>query len=215
MSEKSIALSVFFKQSESDAPSVCTPRVRQRLESSDSMTDSPAERMFLKHERAELNRTHFMDKRVRTLSEADELRLQKLEKVTDEQNSKAQRIQDAQCRAMVNRHRFLSQRSSRLKRRHSLIENQVNFKKGDEQEARNQLSIVFEKRGRQIERKRLEKLSNVAKRAGEFNKKVDDINDAKMAEIKRKEELRQQWEQKIERAREKRLKLLQLRKHTT
>ena len=199
LSDVAVAMSVFFKRQRASTPSECTPKVRKRLES--VSTDSPIEKLITKQERAERNRANILESRVRALSDADELRLQKLEAVEEEKERKAETLQRRQCRAAKNRHRLLSQRSLRLKHHHSLIENQLNIRKGEEQEARNQLSVIFERRGRQAAQNRNEHIRDVAKKARDTNptKEVED----------KKEELLEQWEEKIERARKKRLQLLQ------
>lgn len=125
MSDVAIAMSAFFKQRPATAASPATQNVRERLESMDSGSESPMKKLFVRHERAEKNRTHILESRIRALSEADELRLQKVEAVKEERQKRAERIQNSQTRAMINRKRLLSQKSDKLRRRHTLIESQL------------------------------------------------------------------------------------------
>eukprot|EP00345_Euplotes_harpa_P004232 CAMPEP_0168318722 /NCGR_PEP_ID=MMETSP0213-20121227/642_1 /TAXON_ID=151035 /ORGANISM="Euplotes harpa, Strain FSP1.4" /LENGTH=217 /DNA_ID=CAMNT_0008319831 /DNA_START=47 /DNA_END=700 /DNA_ORIENTATION=- len=211
MSDVAVAMSVFFKNKPAGAETPRRKDVRERLESMDSpASDSHIHKLFSKQEKAEKNRSSFLENRVRALSEQDELRLQKVEAVNEEVNLRAQRIHDSQTRAMKNRKRLLSKRSERLKRRHTLIENQICVMRKDEIEARTKLSIVFEKKGQVSEIKRNERIKNIAERARKLNQKVTEtVEKAKADEKKKSDELREQWEIKIERAREKRQQLLQ------
>lgn len=210
LSDVTIAMSAFFKQRPVTATSPATQIVRQRLESMDSGNDSPIKKLFDRHERAEKNRSNILESRVRALSEADELRLEKVEAIKEAREKRAERIQNSQTRAMINRKRLLSQKSDKLRRRHTLIESQLWGRKEEEQEARTQLSVVFERREHAMERKRKERLENVARRARNWNRKVAEAKEkARLEEAQKKEELREHWEEKIERAREKRQQLLQ------
>jgi len=101
---------------------------------------------------------------------------------------------------------LLSQRSQRLNRKHSLISSQLSDRKEQELEARNQLFTVFEKRGREAANKRDEHIKHIAKRAKETNPTKEQED--------KKSELLIQWEEKIERARKKRLAILQKKANT-
>lgn len=211
MSDVAVAMNVFFKNKR---PSTTTPRssgVRERLESMDSSSSEPnIHKIFERQEKAEKNRTNILTNKVRALSQQDELRLQKVEAVNHALDKRAERINDSQTRAAKNRERLLSERSDKLKRRHTLIDSYVNGNKRDEVEARTQLSVVFERRGRVTEHKRQERLKNVVRKARDCNIRVAQaIEKAKEEERKKSDELREQWEEKIERAREKRQQLLQ------
>lgn len=165
MSDVTIAMSALFKKRPSTATSSVTQIVRQRLESMDSGSESPIKKLFDRHERAEKNRSDILESRVRALSEADELRLEKVEAVKEALDKRAERIQSSQTRAMINRKRLLSEKRDKLRRRHTLIESQLCGRKEEEHEARTQLSVVFERREHAMERKRKERLENVARRA--------------------------------------------------
>eukprot|EP00343_Euplotes_focardii_P007285 CAMPEP_0205819900 /NCGR_PEP_ID=MMETSP0206-20130828/2405_1 /ASSEMBLY_ACC=CAM_ASM_000279 /TAXON_ID=36767 /ORGANISM="Euplotes focardii, Strain TN1" /LENGTH=197 /DNA_ID=CAMNT_0053113991 /DNA_START=99 /DNA_END=692 /DNA_ORIENTATION=+ len=192
-------MNVFFKSKRSTTPSECTPKVRKRLESAGK--ESPISKIASKMERAEKNRISILENRVRALSDADELRLEKVDALKLEDGKTATKIQHRQCRAAKNRHRLLSQRSQRLKRKHSLISNQLSDRKDQEIEARHQLFTVFERRGREAAHKREEHYKHIAKRAKETNPTKEQED--------KKSELLVQWEEKIERARKKRQELLQ------
>lgn len=91
-----------------------------------------------------------------------------------------------------------------------MIESHMSGFKEEEHEARTKLSVVYEKRGRDTEIKRQQRLKYVARKAHDLNKKVaETVEKARQEEMRKNEELREQWEEKIERAREKRLQLLQ------
>jgi hypothetical protein len=163
-------------------------------------TDSPVSKISSKQERAEQNRASFIESRVRALSDADELRIQKLEALSEEEKSKAMRYQNSQSRAANNRHRLLSARSTRLRKRHSRIKSVVSDKKEEEVEAKTQLAVIFERRIREAAKKRDEHIKNIAMRAKETNP-TKEKEDKSL-------ELLKQWEEKIEKARQKRQQIL-------
>lgn len=197
-SDVAIAMSVMFKAQRPTTPSECTPKIRKRLESVN--TDSPVSIINYKQERAEQNRTNIIESRVRALSDADEMRLQKLEAISEETKTKAMRYQNSQSRAAKNRHRLLSQRSSKLRSRHHRIQSVISEKKEEEITAKTQLSVIFEKRAKEAARNHEEHLRRIAMRAKETNP-TKEKEDKSL-------ELLEQWEDKIKKARQKRQQLL-------
>lgn len=91
-SDVAFAMDVLFKRKRQNTPTENTPKVRERLESCDSSTESPISKIFTRHERAEKNREKLIESRVRALSDADELRLQKIEALKEARDLKADRI---------------------------------------------------------------------------------------------------------------------------
>ena len=206
-SDISIAMSVFFKPT----PWTPTKALRPRLKTQDSPSiEKSRERLFSKQQKAEKNRERFIWNRVRTLSNADELRLEKLDALNDQTHKTAERINKSQTRAIINRDRMLSERSERLKRRHTLIESQIFTIKRERLQARTKLSVVVERKGANCTMRRNERIWKIRERAKILNKQVTErVLKVKQEEKKLNDVKREQWEEKIERAREKRQQLLQ------